>query len=34
VLAAIEAHFSSGGKEMISMVECDPESLADTIDIL
>ncbi|KAL7449352.1 hypothetical protein ACHAWC_001418 [Mediolabrus comicus] len=34
VLAAIEAHFASGGKEMISMAECDPEALADTIDIL
>ena len=34
VLAAIEAHFSAGGKEMISMAECDPEALADTIDIL
>ncbi|KAL7492954.1 hypothetical protein ACHAWT_002090 [Skeletonema menzelii] len=34
VLAAIEAHFSTGGKEMIAMAECDPEALADTIDIL
>eukprot|EP00573_Skeletonema_grethae_P000753 CAMPEP_0201689588 /NCGR_PEP_ID=MMETSP0578-20130828/3151_1 /ASSEMBLY_ACC=CAM_ASM_000663 /TAXON_ID=267565 /ORGANISM="Skeletonema grethea, Strain CCMP 1804" /LENGTH=545 /DNA_ID=CAMNT_0048174277 /DNA_START=10 /DNA_END=1647 /DNA_ORIENTATION=+ len=34
VLAAIEAHFSTGGKEMIANAECDPETLADTIDIL
>ncbi|KAK1736513.1 ATP-dependent RNA helicase [Skeletonema marinoi] len=34
VLAAIEGHFSTGGKEMIAMAECDPEALADTIDIL
>jgi len=33
VLAAIEAHFSTGGKEMISMAPCDPEALADAIEI-
>lgn len=33
VLAAIEAHFSTGGKEMIEMVSPDPEALADIIQI-
>mmetsp|Transcript_13695 Transcript_13695/g.29718 ORF Transcript_13695/g.29718 Transcript_13695/m.29718 type:complete len:584 (+) Transcript_13695:64-1815(+) len=33
VLAAIEAHFSSGGKEMIIMAAPDPEALADVIEI-
>eukprot|EP00578_Thalassiosira_sp_NH16_P026592 CAMPEP_0181087866 /NCGR_PEP_ID=MMETSP1071-20121207/6492_1 /TAXON_ID=35127 /ORGANISM="Thalassiosira sp., Strain NH16" /LENGTH=596 /DNA_ID=CAMNT_0023169765 /DNA_START=44 /DNA_END=1834 /DNA_ORIENTATION=- len=33
VLAAIEAHFSSGGKEMIEMGQPDPEALADVIQI-
>lgn len=33
VLAAIEAHFSSGGKEMIEMAVADPEALADVIQI-
>lgn len=33
VLAAIEAHFSSGGKEMIEMAAADPEALADIIEI-
>ena len=33
VLAAIEAHFATGGKEMISMAEADPESLAENIEI-
>mmetsp|Transcript_3035 Transcript_3035/g.6657 ORF Transcript_3035/g.6657 Transcript_3035/m.6657 type:complete len:605 (+) Transcript_3035:63-1877(+) len=33
VLAAIEAHFSSGGKEMIEMASPDPEALADIISI-
>mmetsp|Transcript_3312 Transcript_3312/g.6127 ORF Transcript_3312/g.6127 Transcript_3312/m.6127 type:complete len:596 (+) Transcript_3312:136-1923(+) len=33
VLAAIEAHFSSGGKEMIEMASPDPEALADHIEI-
>lgn len=33
VLAAIEAHFSKGGKEMISQAEADPEALADVIEI-
>lgn len=33
VLAAIEAHFSSGGKEMIEMAAPDPEALADVIQI-
>eukprot|EP00581_Thalassiosira_minuscula_P008279 CAMPEP_0183701852 /NCGR_PEP_ID=MMETSP0737-20130205/93_1 /TAXON_ID=385413 /ORGANISM="Thalassiosira miniscula, Strain CCMP1093" /LENGTH=585 /DNA_ID=CAMNT_0025928343 /DNA_START=90 /DNA_END=1847 /DNA_ORIENTATION=- len=33
VLAAIEAHFSSGGKEMIAMAPPDPEALADVIEI-
>ena len=33
VLAAIEAHFATGGKEMISMAEADPESLAEMIEI-
>jgi len=33
VLAAIEAHFSSGGKEMIHNAPADPEALADIIEI-
>lgn len=33
VLAAIEGHFSSGGKEMIHNAPSDPETLADEIDI-
>merc|ERR1712051_188014 len=33
VLAAIEAHFSSGGKEMIENAPADPEALADVIQI-
>ncbi|KAL7540203.1 hypothetical protein ACHAXR_012866 [Thalassiosira sp. AJA248-18] len=33
VLAAIEAHFSSGGKEMIQMAAPDPEALADLMEI-
>lgn len=33
VLAAIEAHFASGGKEMIQMAAPDPEALADVITI-
>merc|ERR1739841_414524 len=33
VLAAIEAHFSSSGKEMIAMAPPDPEALADVIEI-
>lgn len=32
-LAAIEAHFSAEGKEMIHNVNPDPEELADTIEI-
>jgi ATP-dependent RNA helicase DDX19/DBP5 len=33
VLASIEAHFSSGGKEMIQMALPDPEALASVIEI-
>jgi len=33
ILAAIEAHFATGGKEMISMAEADPEALAEQIEI-
>jgi ATP-dependent RNA helicase DDX19/DBP5 len=33
VLAAIEAHFSSDGEEMISNAPADPEALADMIQI-
>ena len=33
VLAAIEAHFSSGGKEMIENAPADPELLADMLEI-
>ena len=33
VLAAIEAHFSTEGKEMIEMAAPDPEALADVIQI-
>jgi len=33
VLAAIEAHFSSGGKEMIQMAAPDPEQLAEALEI-
>ena len=33
VLAAIEAHFSTDGKEMICSAAADPEALADTIQI-
>lgn len=33
VLAAIEAYFASGGKEMIQNVPADPESLAESIEI-
>ena len=33
VLAAIEAHFSSGGKEMIHNAPADPEALSDLIEI-
>lgn len=33
VLAAIEAHFSSGGTEMIANAPADPEALADLIEI-
>jgi len=33
VLAAIEAHFSTGGKEMIQNAPADPEELAEMIEI-
>ncbi|GFH51206.1 hypothetical protein CTEN210_07682 [Chaetoceros tenuissimus] len=33
ILAAIEAHFSTGGKEMIANAPADPEELADMIEI-
>ena len=33
VLAAIESHFATQGKEMIQQAEADAESLADAIDI-
>jgi len=33
VLAAIEAHFSTGGKEMIQNAAADPEVLAEMIEI-
>jgi ATP-dependent RNA helicase DDX19/DBP5 len=33
VLAAIEAHFAKGGKEMIQKAEADPETLAEVIEI-
>jgi len=33
VLAAIESHFATKGKEMIQQAEPDPESLADVIEI-
>lgn len=33
VLAAIEAHFSKEGKEMIAQAEADPEALAEVIEI-
>ena len=33
VLAAIEGHFSTGGKEMIQNAEADPEALAEKIEI-
>ena len=33
VLAAIEAHFSTGGKEMIQNADPDPEALAGMIEI-
>lgn len=33
ILAAIEAHFSSSGKEMIAMAPPDPEALANVIEI-
>jgi ATP-dependent RNA helicase DDX19/DBP5 len=33
VLAAIEAHFSTGGKEMIQNAPADPEQLAELIEI-
>ena len=33
VLAAIEAHFSSGGNEMIQMAAPDPEQLAEALEI-
>jgi ATP-dependent RNA helicase DDX19/DBP5 len=33
VLASIEAHFSSDGKEMIQMAPPDPEALAGLIEI-
>jgi len=33
VLAAIEAHFSTGGKEMIQNAPADPEALAEMIEI-
>jgi len=33
VLAAIESHFATQGKEMIQQAEPDPESLADVIEI-
>merc|ERR1719384_1671937 len=33
ILAAIEAHFSTGGKEMIAMAPADPEELAEMIEI-
>ena len=33
VLAAIEQHFTSGGKEMIEQAEADPEALAEKIEI-
>ena len=33
VIPAIEAHFSTGGKEMIQNAEADPEALAEKIEI-
>jgi ATP-dependent RNA helicase DDX19/DBP5 len=33
VLAAIERHFSKGGKEMIQQADADPEKLAEVIEI-
>jgi ATP-dependent RNA helicase DDX19/DBP5 len=33
VLAAIEAHFATGGKEMIQNAPADPEALAELIEI-
>ena len=33
VLAAIEGHFSTEGKEMIVNAPCDPESLADMVEV-
>lgn len=33
ILAAIEAHFSTGGKEMIANAPADPEELAEMIEI-
>jgi ATP-dependent RNA helicase DDX19/DBP5 len=33
VLAAIESHFTSGGKEMIQNAPADPEALADIIEV-
>jgi ATP-dependent RNA helicase DDX19/DBP5 len=33
VLAAIEGHFATGGKEMIQNAEADPEALAEKIEI-
>jgi ATP-dependent RNA helicase DDX19/DBP5 len=33
VLASIEAHFSTAGKEMIQMAAPDPEALADLIEV-
>ena len=33
VLASIEAHFSTAGKEMIEMASPDPEALAELIEV-
>ena len=33
VLASIESHFASGGKEMIQQAEADPEALSEMIEI-
>lgn len=33
ILAAIESHFATGGKEMIQNAAADPEALADVIEI-
>jgi hypothetical protein len=33
VLAAVEAHFSKGGVEMIHQAQADPEALSELIEI-